>query len=179
MKRTLATVVCFLTAVAFPLAANAEAYIGVNYTQMEQNNQYRGSFLSNKGSFETGEVFFKLGGVINKYVASEVRVGTTAAEETDGDRTFRFNYHVGLYGKAMLPIGPVSPYIIGGHTWGEIEASIGSGNKNTGTLEDWSIGGGIDINLGKTVGINAEYMRYYYIGNVRYRGPSVGLYYRF
>lgn len=177
MKKMLALVVCSLATLAFSTTANAEAYLGVNYLKMEQNNQYKSSFLTDEASFKTDEVFVRLGGVVNKYVASELRVGSTAGEKKDGDQTFRFNYHVGMYGKAMLPIGPVTPYIVGGYTWGEVETKNSAG-KFTGSIKDVSVGGGIDLNIGN-VGVNAEYIRYYYIGNVRYRGPSIGLFYRF
>lgn len=185
MKKLLAATLCSLAALSFPLAAQAEAYFGINYTQLKQDNRFSNNvppFEAGKDDFSTGDVFLRLGGVINKYVSAEMRVGSTAADKTDGDLTYRFNYNAGLYGKLSLPLGFINIYSLVGYTWGEEQMTTEVGNTKTrdkGHLHDWSLGSGIDINLGKHLGINAEYTVYYDIGNVQFMGPSAGVFYRF
>lgn len=187
MKKLLA-VICSLTALSLPMAAQAEAYIGANYTQLKQSNRFGTTgFQAGKSDFTTGEGFLRLGGVINKYVSSELRIGSTAAEKKQtvaGTKmTYRFDYNVGAYGKLSLPLGPVSLYSILGYTYGEdqLETCVPGAlcSKNTSHMRDWSLGAGVDLHLGKHVGINAEFMQYYYIGKVDFRGPSAGIFYRF
>lgn len=182
MKKLLAAAIVSLAAISLPLAAQAEAYLGINYTQIKQDNRFSPAFESGKDDFTTGDVFIRLGGVVNKYVSAEMRVGSTAAEKKDGNATYRFNYNAGLYGKLSLPLGFINLYSLLGYTWGEEQMTTEVGNNKTrekGHLHDWSIGSGVDINLGKHLGINAEYTVYYDIGNTQFMGPSAGIFYRF
>lgn len=183
MKKLLAAALCSLTALSFPLAAQAEAYFGINYTQIQQDNRFSNQgFEAGQDDFKTGDVFLRLGGVVNKYVSAEMRVGSTAVPKKDGNREYRFNYNAGLYGKLSLPLGFVSIYSLVGYTWGEeqMKTTVGNDEKNDrGHLHDWTIGSGLDINLGEHLGINAEYTVYYDIGKVQFMGPSAGVFYRF
>ena len=189
MKKVL-TVLCLLLAASLPLAAQAGVYMGINYVQMTQDNRF--GFDSDAKTFNTGELFFKLGGVINQYVSTELRAGTTAVakkeSETAGiytyDAKYQFNYHAGLYGKFGLPLGVFHPYILLGYTFGQEQVETFSGDcncveKTTGNLHDTSYGAGLDLDLGKRLGLNAEYTQYYDVGSVKFRGPSFGVYYRF
>lgn len=186
MKKLLA-VFCSLAILTLPLSAQAEAYLGVNYTQLKQDNRFAASgFQTNKKDFKTGEGFLRLGGVINQYFSSELRVGSTVAEKKQSvagtKMTYNFDFNVGAYAKLSLPLGPISLYSLLGYTYGREQletCTLGACSKDKDYLHDWSLGAGVDLNLGKHVGINAEYIQYYYINNVAFGGPSAGIYYRF
>jgi hypothetical protein len=192
MKKTLAAAVITLGAMLLPLGAYAQAYLGINYTQLEQDNSIQGATYGSAGNpdktFETGEVFIRLGGIINKYVSTELRAGTTAASKNDstiqnaapGKDEYRFNYHAGLYAKLSLPLWIFRPYGLVGYTvgQGELNRTPADVTKKE-DLHDWSYGAGLDIDLGKHFGLNAEYVQYYNISGDSYKGPSAGIYYRF
>ena len=155
------------------LAVADDGFIGINYTQLEQNDRFFGD-----DRFDTGEVFVRLGGHINEYVSAEMRLGTTLAENSEQGADYRFNYHAGAYLAAGYRFGIVRPYALVGFTAGEEEITTAARSFEN-TIEDISYGVGADIVFGEHLGINVEYVQYYDIGNVTYKGPSLGLMYQF
>jgi len=55
------------------LSVADDGFIGINYTQLEQDDRF---FRGDR--FDTGEVFVRLGAHINEYVSAEMRLGTTS-----------------------------------------------------------------------------------------------------
>tara|TARA_B100000676_G_C17988307_1_gene793319 strand:+ start:770 stop:1285 length:516 start_codon:yes stop_codon:yes gene_type:complete len=155
------------------LAAADDGFIGINYTQLEQNDRFFGD-----DRFDTGEVFARLGGHINEYVSAEMRLGTTLANNSEMGSEYRFNYHAGAYLAVGYRFGFVRPYALVGFTAGEEEVEGPTGTF-TNTIEDVSYGVGADVIVGEHFGANVEYTQYYDIGNVTYKGPSIGLVYQF
>ena len=160
-----------------PSMAMASGFVGLNYTRLQQNDRYFGG-----DRFTTGEVFGRIGGRINKYVTTELRVGTTLNDKSEGKTRYQFNYHAGVYLDLGYQFRMLRPYLLLGYTFGEEEYTQdnnGSYVSQTHHLHDYSYGAGVDFYLGKRLGINAEYVQYYDIGNITYKGPSAGIFYRF
>ena len=121
------------------LAAADDGFIGINYTQLEQNDRFFGD-----DRFDTGEVFARLGGHINEYVSAEMRLGTTLANNSEMGSEYRFNYHAGAYLAVGYRFGFVRPYALVGFTAGEEEVEGPTGTF-TNTIEDVSYGVGADV----------------------------------
>ncbi len=127
------------------LSVADDGFIGINYTQLEQDDR-----------------FFR----------------TTLTDEASDNSKYRFNYHAGAYLGLGYRFGSVRPYALVGFTAAEekIERAVWS-FKNT--IEDVSYGVGADFIFGERLGVNVEYTQYYDIGDVTYKGPSVGLVHQF
>src|SRR5699024_6299431 len=91
----------------------------LNYTQLKQDDRFFGD-----DTFRTGELFARIGGHINRYITTEMRVGTTVSNKTEGDEEYRFNYHVGAYVELGYQFRFLRPYLLLGYTYGEEEATL-------------------------------------------------------
>lgn len=156
-----------------PSVAMAGGFVGLNYTRLQQNDRFFG-----KDHFDTGELFGRIGGHVNKYFTTEMRVGTTINEKTQGDKKYRFNYHIGAYVELGYQTRLVRPYLLLGYTYGQEQVTLSRSKEEKSSVNDVSYGAGVDLYLSERLGINAEYVQYYDIGNVTYKGPSVGVFYR-
>lgn len=156
-------------------AAMAEAYVGLNYAVLEQDDRF-----FNEDRFDTGEAFIRIGGQINEIFSSELRLGATVSPKEEEPLTFEHNYLAGAYLKAQWKLGPIRPYAVAGFTALEedLENST-TGIRSTEYKDDISYGAGLDLQFGDHFGLNAEFMQYYDIGDVALRGPSAGFYWRF
>ena len=152
-----------------------QGYVGVSYYQLEQDDRFFGD-----SRFDTGELFVRVVGNINEYFSSELRLGATVADNTDSGIEFRHNYLVTGLLRAGWPLGPVTPYLAVGHTWGEERWEF-SGTAQRATFNDWSYGAGIDMDLGERLGVSLEMIQHYenLNGNVSLRGAGLGAYWRF
>lgn len=155
------------------MVAADDGFAGISYTQLDQNDRFFGD-----DNFDTGEVFGRLGAAINDYFSAEMRLGTTLADKSEGGGEYRFNYHVGGYVSLGYSFGNIRPYVMAGYTFGEEEIEV-AGEAHSDTIDDLSYGVGADVIFGEHLGANVEYTQYYDIGNVTYKGPSVGLVYQF
>lgn len=166
-----------VTILVSPTAVMAEGFVGLNYTQLKQDDRFFGD-----DTFRTGELFARIGGHINRYITTEMRVGTTVSNKTEGGEEYRFNYHVGAYVELGYQFRFLRPYLLLGYTYGEEEATLFNNVRyedETSTVKDVSYGVGLDVNLGERLGLNAEYTQYYDVGDVTFRGPSAGIFYKF
>lgn len=164
-------------------------YVGVNYGVLKQYNRF---FDDGKKHYETDKVFIRVGGEINEYFDSELRLGLTAGDKketlrdtsftpagVDGSKgTFSHDYLLTLLLKAGYPIGPIKPYAAVGYTFGQ-ERLTYPGGKATARFDDFTFGGGIDIDLGSRLVVNAEWIQYDNMDGIRLKGPSAGLAWRF
>lgn len=155
-------------------AALADGWVGLNYAVPEQDDRFFGG-----DRYDTGDIYFRLGANINKVFSSELRAGATVSPHEKNGLTFQNNYIVGGFLRASYQTSFVTPYVTVGYIWGEETLELRGGPNATETFDDIALGVGVDIALGERLGVNAEFTRYYDIGDVMLRGPSAGLYWRF
>ena len=154
----------------------SESWVGVNYAQLEQDNRF---YYNQEKRLETDEAFLRLGADLNQWLASELRVGaSTSATEASGF-SFEHEYILGGFLRARYEMGMFSPYLISGLIQVNEEVTFPSGRTGTSSFDEVAVGVGVDMDVGDAWGINAEFMRYYDIGDVMLRGPSLGVHYRF
>lgn len=151
-----------------------QGYIGISYAQPEQNDRFFGD-----DRFDTGEVFVRLGGHLNKVFDAELRVGTTLSSKTGNGREFGHDYLASLMLRAGYDVGAFHPYVAVGLTYGKEWLELANGSEANESFDDVSYAIGTDISLGERLGVNVEYMQYYDIGNVTMKGPSAGVIWRF
>lgn len=154
----------------------SESWVGLNGAQLERDN---GLYRAQKERIETDNLFLRIGADMNHIFGSELRLGSTPEATEEFDYSVEHNHIVGGYVRAQYEMGFVSPYVITGVTEGQEEVVFPSGARDKRNFDDISIGAGIDFTFGDHFGINAEYMRYYDIGDITLRGPSAGLYWQF
>ena len=151
-----------------------QGYVGLSYAQPEQNDRFFGD-----DRFDTGEIFFRLGGHLNEIFDSELRLGTTVSTKTGNGREFGHDYIASLLLRAGYDMGIFRPYVAVGLTYGKEWLELAGGSKAREKFDDVSYAAGVDVSLGERVGVNLEYMQYYDIGNVTLKGPSAGVIWRF
>lgn len=154
--------------------ASAESFVGLNYAVPEQDDRFFGN-----QRFDTGDVFLRLGAEMNDIFVSELRVGATVEPNEENGLRFEHDYLYGGYVRAQYKMGAFVPYVLAGLTWGQERIEAASGAVATAEFDDISYGAGLDLRLGDHFGLNAEFTRYYDIGNVMLRGPSAGIFFRF
>lgn len=154
--------------------AQANGYIGVNYSQMEQDADYFGD-----DTFDTGDVHARLGGHINELFAGELRVGTTleSEEDTAADLEYRHDSIVSVLLRLQYKLGSFQPYAVAGVS--SIEESLKGGGSVSRSFTDASFGAGFDFALGDTWGLNVEYFQLSDDSGVKRAGPSVGVFMNF
>ena len=157
--------------------AQANGYIGVNYSQMEQDADYFGT-----EDFDTGDVHVRLGGHINELFAGELRVGTTLDSEEAANTEYRHDSIISLLLRMQYKMGAFQPYAVAGVS--RIEESLDGGTPPlTGSISrsftDASFGVGFDFALGETWGLNAEYLQLSDDSGIKRIGPSVGIFMNF
>lgn len=155
--------------------ASAESFVGLNYAVPEQDDRFFGS----GDRFDTGDVFIRLGAEMNDIFVSELRAGATVSPNEENNLSFEHDYMYGGYLRAQYKLGPLVPYVIAGVTAGKESLEANSGVRFTEKFDDISYGAGLDLRVGDHLGLNAEFTRYYDIGNVMLRGPSAGIFFRF
>jgi hypothetical protein len=154
----------------------SESWVGVNYAALEQDNRF---YRAQSERLDTTEIFVRLGADMNDIFGSELRVGSSLEATEEEGYSFEHNYILGGFLRTQYEMGAFSPYLIAGVIRGEEEVILPSGNMATSEFDDIAAGIGVDFDIGETFGINAEYMRYYDIGTVMLRGPSLGVHLRF
>jgi hypothetical protein len=154
-------------------AAFAEGYWGINYAMPEQDDRFFG-----EETFDTGEVFFRLGGDINDIFSAEIRAGATVSPKEEDDVTFEHNYLIGGFVRADHEMGMFKPYVLLGLIRGEETLKTNVATYTDG-FDDIAGGVGVDMQFGQALGLNLEYTHYYDIGDVTLRGPSAGIYWKF
>lgn len=165
-------------------------YVGISQADLKQYNPY---FTDGKKHIKTQTTFIRVGGDINEYFSSELRVGTStktkkgpANSNTAGvlkvnvgeDATYSHFVVASALLKAGYPIGPIKPYAAVGYTFGKEKISAG-GKSTKANYDHYTFGGGIDISLGHRVLLSGEWLQYDNHAGVRVKGPAVGLAVRF
>lgn len=189
MRKLLVAVVAGVVSIGAAQASDFKSvgYVGINYGTLEQYNRF---FEGGKKHLETDKVFIRIGGEINEYFDSELRLGLTAGDKKGiaGDNTpegiegtsatFSHDYLLTLLLKAGYPIGPIKPYAAVGYTFGQERLKHVRG-KTKERFDDLTFGAGVDLSLGSRLVVNAEWLQYDDIDGIRLKGPSAGLAWRF
>lgn len=155
-------------------AALAEGYMGLNYAVPEQDDRFFGD-----ETFDTGDLFFRLGGDITRVFSAELRAGRTIATKEENDLEFQHNYIVGAFLRADYEMNFFKPYVVIGGIRGEESLEGPGGIDAEETFDDVAGGVGLDLQFGDSLGLNVEYTRYYDINDVTLQGPSAGVYWAF
>ena len=154
----------------------SESWVGLNYAQLEQDNRfYRGQ----SERLETDEAFLRVGADMNNWLGSELRAGLSVESTDEAGFTFEHDYILSGLVRAQYEMGAFSPYVVAGLTRGKESLVRPSGAKTSDSFQGTAVGAGLDLTLGEHFGINAEFTRYYDIGNVVLRGPSAGFFWQF
>ena len=154
----------------------SESWVGLNYAALEQDNRF---YYSQQKRLETDELFLRMGADMNKWFGSELRLGASTSATEGAGFSFEHDYIVGGFLRAQYEMGAFSPYLISGLIRVKEEVTFPSGRIGNSSFDEVAVGAGVDVDVGNDWGINAEFMRYYDIGNVMLRGPSLGIHYRF
>ncbi|PKM21552.1 MAG: hypothetical protein CVV10_08780 [Gammaproteobacteria bacterium HGW-Gammaproteobacteria-14] len=184
MKKSLASLLAGVALIGASAAQAYDGFVGINYINMEQHNQLRGiGFLAGEDRFTTGDIMVRVGGQINEYFLSELRLGATALPEEDGALRFGNDYYVGPFVRVQKPMGIFTPYAGIGYMWLKERLKVEGGGSATERLGDMTYGIGFDLALGERLGLNAEFFVLSYDGEPRgqidRKGPSLGVFYKF
>lgn len=146
-------------------------YVALSYVQLESDDRFFGG-----DTVETGDVMVRVGGKINDYFASELRVGATVMPEEQGNQKYRNDYFLSGFLRVQKEYGGFVPYL--GLSYTYIKESFDGASA---TLQDFGYAGGFDLALGERLGLNVEYwtMTGEPFNAEERKGPSVGAFYRF
>lgn len=160
---------------ASPLAQADEhtGYVGVNYAVIEQDDRF-----FREGEFDTGELYGRIGGYINRHFGAELRLGTTLSPKEKDNTEFVHNYTVSALLRLQYPMGMFTPYLAFGGSRISEEVTIGN-NSTRAAFSDSSAGLGFDLDLGTSWGLNVEYFQLSDKDDNQRNGPSVGIQYNF
>lgn len=156
-------------------AANAGMYAGANFSIVE----YEESGLD---SVEPTALVLRLGNEFTPNLALEARLGIGLSD--DSVNVFgttvdvEVDQFVGVYGRAIAPLGAVSLYGLIGYTDGELTASA-NGVSISADDSDLSYGVGADFVLNKTSAVNVEWARLLSTSDYDVTALSVGYRYNF
>ena len=89
-----------------------------------------------------------------RVLSVEARVGFGAGDDTVGLVNAEMDDMYGLYLRGVIPIGMFKPYVIAGYTSADFSSNSFSEDDS-----DISYGLGLDLMLGDSLALNAEYMR--------------------
>ena len=191
MCRPLLQAAFLFSLILSPLALKAEAiklhpgYLGINYGHYQQKPEKILANLNQGESLDTAELHLRLGGRISDYFASELRFGGLRDEWSQGNYSYRYDYHLSAHLRANYPLGFLVPYVQLGYSLGQrsvvFPSPDGSGFDRSGkeTLASYSYGAGLDVLLGQRFGINLEYAHPYPQENTAPTVVSGGLFFRF
>lgn len=185
MKRVLAT----LLAAALPCSALADDmyynYIGVHGASLGQGEPYKNAGITD--TVKTTDAFLKWGGVINKYVAAEFRLGGTISDEeittvSQQTLTVSNDYFGGLYLRVQYPMSWLTLYgqVGAARVKASEDLTVGTTRQeNVDKFTDTSFAGGAEMNLGSRMVLSGEYFQLSDNDGIKRAGPSVGLSWRF
>lgn len=172
ISRITTAVVLVLTAAAAG-ASDTTGYAGISYATIEQDDRF-----FNEGEFDTGEIYARIGGVINPYLVGELRIGTTLSSKEKNTVEFVHRYTATALARLQYPMGTFVPYVAAGGSRIDEELTIGSMSA-TSAFNDFSAGVGFDLNMGNNWGLNVEYFQLSDKDDIKRAGPSVGIIYNF
>jgi|GEM_PF-1443603 len=165
-------------------------YVGISQADLKQYNPY---FADGKKHIKTQTTFIRVGGDINEYFSSELRVGTSTktkkgpanqgtADSLNINQGEKATYSHFVVASALLkagyPVGPIKPYVAVGYTFGKEKVSA-NGKDEKANYDHYTYGAGVDVSLGRRVLLSGEWLQYDNHAGVRVKGPAVGLAVRF
>lgn len=154
------------------VVAHADPYAGVNLTKVNYKED----------GFDTASptaLTFRLGNQFNQNLAVEGRLGLGLSEDQVEGITVELDRYFGVYAKAILPASETfSIYGLVGYTDGDLTFSI-PGFSLSSSDSDFSFGFGVDIQVSKTVILNAEFAQLVKGDGFEVEGVSFGLGFKF
>lgn len=136
-----------------------EPYIGLDYSQRTYENS-----SSTVSDTEIPAVRLRAGTLLMPYLAAEAHVAIGTGDDTGtiggAPYTLESPLAYGVFIRPQLPLGPITVYALAGYSYVELEYSSTSPKPPTDSITDFSFGGGLQVNLGKHWGLNADYTRY-------------------
>lgn len=169
----MATAALLFGASSLAQADDYSGYVGVNYAVIEQDDRF-----FREGEFDTGELYGRVGGHINRYFAGELRIGTTISPKEKNNTEFAHKSTITALLRIQYPMGWFVPYLAVGASSINEEIII-AGDSTTSSFSDRSAGLGADINLGSSWGLNLEVFQLSDKDDNQRNGPSVGIQYNF
>lgn len=167
-----------LSILIFPIKLLADlpsGYLGIQGAQLTNKSDSELLGFNGGDDFETSDVFLRLGGRITPWFASELRLGTTVDDFSDGGETYRYDFHAGAFVRLDYNWWQLTPYLIGGLTSGQRELdSLGSES-----FVSYSYGAGLEIDVYANWGLQLEYMQLYAGEDFEPEMLSAGIYFRF
>ena len=150
--KNISVVMLVLTVVLFavPALALGPFYIGANYAMTTIGADDAGL----PDEFDVQATTLSAGLHLLDFLSVEARVGFGAGDDTVGSVNAEMDEMYGLYLRGVIPIGMFKPYVIAGYTSADF-----SYNSSSEDDSDISYGLGLDLMLGDSLALNAEYMR--------------------
>ncbi len=148
-------------------------FIGVDYSQRTYENT-----SSSVTDTETPAVRLRAGSVLAQYIGVEAHIAFGTGEDSGtingSPYTLESPLSYGVFLRPQLPLGPLTIYGLAGYSYVELKYSSTVGTP-TDSITDASFGGGLQIDLGQSWGVNADYIQYV----KGFSAVSAGVLYRF
>ena len=147
--------------------ALADSYVGVDYSFIEAED------------VDLEAIAFKAGYQLNEWASIEARVGFGVGDDHINGVKAEINNFYGAYFVAGLPNETIFfPYVIGGYTRGEVEASF-MGFSEKADDSDFSFGFGTRMEINERLSANLEFMRYMETSDIEFDGINLGVIFKF
>ncbi len=154
-----------LLAASFGLGLPAHAqdiekpFIGLDYSQRTYENS-----SNTVTDVKIPAVRLRAGSEISPWLGVEAHlaVGAGSDDGTIGGApyTLRSPLTYGVFLRPQLTLGPIVLYGLGGYSYAQFKYSSTITPTPTDSLNDFSFGGGLQVDLGQHWGLNADYVRY-------------------
>lgn len=143
-------------------AAEAEKpYIGLDYSQRSYENSNE-----NASDAEIPGVRLRGGSELSKYFAVEAHVVIGAGDDTGtigGTSTYTIESPVtySAFLRPQVKLGSLTAYALAGYSYVEFEYKTpATTEKPTDSTTDFSFGAGLQLDIGKHLGLNVDYVQY-------------------
>ncbi len=150
----------------FTMATEIERpYLGLDYALYTYENAN-----ANASDAEPSAIRLRAGSVVAKYLAVEAHLAVGAGDDDikittiGGTTAHKISSPIayGVFVRPQIALGALSLYALGGYSYVEFELSPAPAawSDNTTSTKDFSFGGGVQIDLGNNLGVNASYIQY-------------------
>lgn len=165
IKSRLISTLILTGSIAISLNANADdierPYFGLDYSQRNYENAN-----PNATDAELPGVRLRAGTEISPYFALEAHAVIGAGDDTGvigGTTPYTIESPVtySAFLRPQIKLGTVTLYALGGYSYVEFEYSTpATTEKPTDSTSDLSFGAGVQLDLGKHLGLNVDYVQY-------------------
>ncbi len=151
-------------------------FVGLDYSQRTYEND-----SNNVDDTTIPAVRLRAGTELDKYFGIEAHLAIGAGNDTgtiNGSSTYKIESPItyAAFLRPQVKLGPVTLYALGGYAYVEFEySSTGTTGKPIDSTSDFAFGAGAQLDLGKHLGLNVDFVQYV----EGFSGVSGGLMYRF